>query len=346
MVEPRPRLTNAVGDLVLGSAHVYALRQVLLVGRKKNGLQLWLVTCYFLSLLLFQLMGAYFHLWAPAPEESDGWWLLYLGFGSAAPCFYGASLSLDIFGPTKSGRIVAPWLLLGFFYACLIKAKLDLAERWPLLPRSFAVEVPASVSQALRHMTWMPSALRHNGLTTYESLPLTLTFDGRGYARVPFDAVFDETFRFEKDLIAPFPCWRTDSLTLLMLCFGVFANATHFTICLINRHRHIRAKRNLLAHLAMKLALLTMPLACLLGGVHLGIDWMHCCAAPAMFLQAKSCIELIHEKQLTTAKQQDETENVTLKTTASSPKKKKKNGESQTNIRQRHQTNKNNNLRN
>ena len=43
----------------------------------------------------------------------------------------------------------------------------------------------------------------------------------------------------------------------------------------------------------MFFALIGMPGAMLLGGVSAGIDWMHCFAAPGMYLQCRACEESI-----------------------------------------------------
>ena len=286
---PQARVTNALGDLVLGGGHVYALA---LLPRGK-GLMYWLVALYFVTLFLFQWIGAYFHIVSPGgPDSLELPWLLYLSFGCLAPCLYGAALSLDVL---ESERAVKLWLLSGLAYLVLVLAQLDLAD-YTHLPRSFEIVLPASLARKMTFMSWMPSALRANGLAEFNnSSSLVLKFDGRGYARVPFDGVFDAVYSSERDLVAALPCWRTDSLPFLMLCFGVVANATHLLICLAKRRTHPRAKRNLLAHAFMKIALFTMPVAMLLGGINAGIDWMHACAAPAMWLQAKSCLECIRE---------------------------------------------------
>ena len=54
-----------------------------------------------------------------------------------------------------------------------------------------------------------------------------------------------------------------------------------------------RAASVIRSHAGMFAALVTMPLAMMLGGVPCGIDWMHACAAPGMYLQAKACAEAI-----------------------------------------------------
>mmetsp|Transcript_22614 Transcript_22614/g.89777 ORF Transcript_22614/g.89777 Transcript_22614/m.89777 type:complete len:208 (-) Transcript_22614:178-801(-) len=160
----------------------------------------------------------------------------------------------------------------------------------------------------------MPSALRLNGVAEAGSAPLTLRFDGRGYAAVPFAEIFDARHAATFDLVAPFPCWRTDSLTLLMLCVGVFSNCVHIAICRHARdttsssgagndtpssfaaRRVARATRLARGHCFMGAALVTMPAAMLLGGVQAGIDWMHLCASPSMLAQALSCLEALDDE--------------------------------------------------
>ena len=39
----------------------------------------------------------------------------------------------------------------------------------------------------------------------------------------------------------------------------------------------------------MMVAITTMPAAMVVGGIPAGIDWMHICAAPGMFLQCRAC---------------------------------------------------------
>mmetsp|Transcript_15892 Transcript_15892/g.48054 ORF Transcript_15892/g.48054 Transcript_15892/m.48054 type:complete len:311 (+) Transcript_15892:58-990(+) len=244
-----PRVSNAVGDLVLGVGHVYALR---CLGRRRKEettkpetqtprkstrdvMMRWFVTAYFVTLLCFQWMGAWFHIVSPGGPDlpSDASWLAYLTFGCLAPCLYGAALSWDVL---RSRSAVASWLLFGVLYAFLAAARIDLADRWDWLPRSISVPLPPLFVRGMASMTWMPSALRANGTTSAtKDGPLTLTFDGRGYARTPFDAVFDDAYASQRDLVAAFPSWRTDSLTLLMLCFGVLANAAHLLICLAKK---------------------------------------------------------------------------------------------------------------
>uniref|UniRef100_A0A7S3NIM2 Uncharacterized protein n=1 Tax=Aureoumbra lagunensis TaxID=44058 RepID=A0A7S3NIM2_9STRA len=303
------RISNAIGDCLLGLSHLYALIYIIRRERKKRCLSrrntkyilmYWLVCIYLGTLLSFQLIGAYFHLFSPNPAEASMIWLIYLGAGCVSAMFYGAALSLDIF---NSKIAVFCWLSFGFIYSFFFAPmSLDLARYISFLPQKFSLKLPGHFAhQYLQNMIWMPSALVFNQLNNL-SLdqknylpPIILEFDGRGYAATPFHSVFDPKYADTFDLVAAFPCWRTDSLPFLMLCVGVIANTIHLFICIATRNRHPRARANITAHLLMFLALIFMPVAMFFGGVPLGIDLMHTCAAPGMFLQAQSCFTALTE---------------------------------------------------
>ena len=79
-----------------------------------------------------------------------------------------------------------------------------------------------------------------------------------------------------------------------MLVFGV---GTNVVFTLLNAHgarspdagKRGRAAAGKASGLFMFVALLSMPPSMLLGGVRCGIDLMHACAAPSMYLQAAAC---------------------------------------------------------
>lgn len=291
------RLRNAVGDVLLGVIHLIL---VLLAtrtrpptkNRRVRALRV-VVPAYFLSLAAFQFIGGWMHVFRPRQRTLDAMWLSYLASGATAPCLYGCALSLDLL---ESGAACAGWLASCALYVAVAVLQLDLADALAL-PRTFQLYISKEWAKRLEDLPWMQSALRANSQTVAGQGPLTLVFDGRGYAATPITHVFDVEYASVSDLVAPFPDFRTHSLAFLMLCFGVVANLLHMATCLAAWNARARARRNALAHVFMTLALVTMPVAMLLGGVPAGIDWMHACAAPSMLLQAKSCLEALDDDQ-------------------------------------------------
>ena len=304
LVSPEARISNALGDGLLCVAHLCFLYKAATVRvSAPRAVELrYFVLAYFLSLALFQLQGAWIHVASPTYAEADRRWLAYLAAGALSPCLYGAALSQDQLRGATARRLASlVWVTAGLGYVAVAAARVDLADFLPL-PASLTVTLPAYGAHLLRNFRWMQSALRLNGLqrTVPGARALNLTFDGRGYAATPFARIFDAEYAGAVDLVASFPCWRTESLGTLMLCFGVGANFVHLFIACRGRdspsasaERRGRAASVIRSHAGMFAALVTMPLAMMLGGVPCGIDWMHACAAPGMYLQAKACAEAI-----------------------------------------------------
>lgn len=287
------RLSNAVGDVALGILHlVFFLKALGLARRHKSWRRQALaivVPAYFFTLSGFQIMGAAFHLIRPAPARLDAAWLLYLTCGALAPCLYGVALSLDCIASDRNALTAsAAWLVGCGIYVALATAQLDLAL-FVQLPTVIEVSLPPWVARSMRELAWMPSALRRNRQSSPGEAPLRLRFDGRGYASIPFASVFDDEYESVFDLVAPFPCWRTDSLTFLMLTVGVLCNTCHIAICR-------SAQRPVLGHLSLILALVTMPPVMLCHGVQAGIDAMHAGALPTLLLQAKHALDLARQR--------------------------------------------------
>lgn len=301
LVSADARWTNAAGDFALCVGHMCFLAKVVprtVKSARAKELKAFVVA-YFVFLAAFQGVGAWLHLTSPLQADMDLPWLAYLTVGCMSPCLYGAALSLDQLESRSARRLAAiAWCVAGAAYCYVTTLEIDLADHLPL-PRSFEVVLPASVAFALRKCRWMGSALRANAETVAGAAPLTLKFDGRGYAATPFDSIFDDEYAHAKDLVAEFPSFRTESLGTLMLCFGVGANFVHFFICRSGAARDAgsaraqRAASCAKSHRGMCVALVTMPCAMLFGGVPCGIDWMHACAAPGMYLQAKACAEAV-----------------------------------------------------
>lgn len=160
---------------------------------------------------------------------------------------------------------------------------------------------------------------------------LLLVFDGRGFARTPFAEAFDAKHATNFDLVAGFPSWHTHSLGFLFLVFGIVANTIQLLISAHaasrpavppcgdetvptsrsesgsdsqtrqNNDRDDRCRRQrraatcVRAHLGMTIAVTTMPLAMMVGGVPAGIDWMHICAGIGMYFQCVVCEQAIGE---------------------------------------------------
>lgn len=287
-------MRNAVGDVLLGLIHVvFTIKALRPPTKGRLGALRVVVPAYFASLAAFQFIGGWMHVFRPAQHKLDAMWLSYLASGATAPCLYGCALSLDLL---ESWAACGGWLASCALYVAVAVLQLDLADVFDL-PRTFHLTISKDWAARLATLPWMPSALRANSQQVAGRAPLTLVFDGRGYAATPIAHVFDKHYASVSDLVAPFPDWRTHSLAFLMLCFGVVANLFHMATCLsaLRSTRHQRASRNALAHVFMTLALVTMPAAMLLGGVPAGIDWMHACAAPSMLLQAKSCLESLDD---------------------------------------------------
>ncbi|KAJ1453561.1 hypothetical protein M885DRAFT_618926 [Pelagophyceae sp. CCMP2097] len=301
-IDPGARWSNAAGDLVLGVTHAVFLAKVLRLKTKgiEASLLKVLTLCYFTALGSFQLLGAFFHVVAPVPHQSSKLWLTYLVVGAAGPCCYGAILSVD---HLKAPKLAAAWVALILPYIAFAHAAFDMAAVLTILPTEFTVTVHPALAKFMADFPWMPSALAANAQTFAGEAALLLRFDGRGYAATPFSACFDSTYSKAVDLLAPFPCWRSDSLTVLMLVVGTVLNSVHLRICYtrsrvaaashLELRRKQRASNCLVSHAFMALALTTMPLAMLVRGVSGGIDWMHACAAPGMFLQCRACVQAI-----------------------------------------------------
>lgn len=261
------RVSNGVGDVLLGVVHL------IFCFKSRRGR---LVPLYFLSLASFQLLGASYHFCDPAPSQLDLWWFAYLVCGATAPCLYGMILSLDC------GKPSWPWIAGAAAYFCLVAARFDLG-----LASSFEITFSPAIAKKLEKMPWMESALRLNNQQFAGQRDLVLRFDGRGYAATPFDKVFDDEYKDAFDLVAPFPCWQTHSLSFLMLCVGVLCNFFQFVLCRLGG-------RSTLGNVLLTAALLTMPAAMLFGGgVPAGIDWMHAWAAPTLLLQARTCFDIL-----------------------------------------------------
>ena len=311
LVHAEARYSNAFGDFALCVAHLCFLSKVwgVAVSSQRAKELKAFVVAYFVFLAAFQCQGAWLHLTSPLHATMDLQWLAYLVAGCMSPCFYGAALSLDQLASRPARRLACVlWCLAGVAYCYVTTLEIDLADHAAFLPRDVTVVLPARAAAAFRGFRWMDSALRSNDAARAGDRPLTLRFDGRGYAATPFDAIFDPEYKSARDLVAEFPCWKTESLGTLMLCFGVGANFVHLLICRRGARRDPasrraqRAQSCSAAHRGMFVALVTMPGAMLLGGVPCGIDWMHACAAPGMYLQAKACVAAVEAREAENAK--------------------------------------------
>ena len=288
---PMARVSNAVTDLMLCCMHTVFLVRAL---RHKRASQLrLLVMGYCAATAAWQTIGAVCHLFLPTPRELSPVWFAYIVLGALCGSLFGVILSLDTFRG-RSGR----WLAAGFVclwvaYTVGAVAQVDLAEFLPL-PRDLEVTLSPLIARALGGTGWMESALKAAKQKVAGEGPLTLRFDGRGYACTPFAEAFDAKHRQNDDLVAAFPDFRTHSLAFLFLCFAVGANGIMILIAAFGAMRasgarQRRARMCFRAHCGMAFALTTMPVAMVCGGVPAGIDWMHMCVSPGMFFQCRAC---------------------------------------------------------
>ena len=295
-ISENARYTNALGDALLCAMHwcfVYRfLRRGRVTGDRARALQ-GLTLAYYLCMIGFQGFGCLMHLVEPNYAVPDKFWAYYMLCGCFAPPLYGMVCCLDQLEDVRhavlgvAGFLVAPLLYLPCAYF-----RVDLSDYLPL-PKTLELTLPAFFVRRMSNLPWMASALALNRVKE-ATVPLTLTFDGRGYAATPFEAIFDPKYRDATDLVASFPDWRCESLGTLMLFFGV---GTNVVFTLLNAHgarspdagKRERAAAGKASGLFMFVALLSMPPSMLLGGVRCGIDLMHACAAPSMYLQAAAC---------------------------------------------------------
>jgi len=295
-VSPDARYTNALGDALLCGMHwlfVFKLvRRGKVEGSRARVLQT-LTMAYYLAMIGFQGFGCAMHLLEPTYSVPDKFWAYYLVCGCFAPSLYGMVVCCDqLENPRHALMGVCGFLVASLSYLPCAYYRVDLSEVIPL-PKTLELTLPAFLVRSMASLPWMGSALALNGVSE-ATQALRLVFDGRGYAATPFEDIFSPRYASATDLVASFPDWRCESLGTLMLCFGVGTNVV-FTA--LNAHgarsadagRRERAAAGKLSGLYMFLALLSMPPSMLLGGVRCGIDLMHACAAPSMYLQAAAC---------------------------------------------------------
>lgn len=254
--------------------------------------QLHQAACAYLSnLSLWQMIGAWGHLFNPAPREMDAFWQLYILLGAAGPCLYGCTIAIDLEAPAFAAWRRNCFLALFLAFAVLSGAQIDLADYFPL-PREHRLSLtPDLVAHLPSWLPWLPHVISSQGVNE----TIVLHFDGRGFASMPFEHSFDASLADSFDLVAAFPCWKTHSLAFLFLVFGFGINLI-LLVWTFKAYRHALGHKKtrvfqwFMSHCATAVGVSSMPVAMFFFGVEGGIDWMHFINGFAILLQCKGLV--------------------------------------------------------